>query len=113
LRGRVVRSNHQAYCFVCPESRGEHTLARLKALVTAKNGFELAEQDLLQRGAGELTGRKQWGISDIGMEALKNLKLVEAARKEALALVQKDENLLTYPLLQHELFARANQTHFE
>jgi ATP-dependent DNA helicase RecG len=113
LRGRVVRSNHQAYCFVCPESRGEHTLARLKALVTAKNGFELAEQDLLQRGAGELTGRKQWGISDIGMEALKNLKLVEAARKEALALVQKDENLLNYPLLQHELFARANQTHFE
>jgi ATP-dependent DNA helicase RecG len=113
LRGRVVRSNHQAYCFVCPESRGESTLARLKALVTAKNGFELAEQDLLQRGAGELTGRKQWGISDIGMEALKNLKLVEAARKEALAIIQKDENLLHYPLLQHELFARANQTHFE
>ena len=26
LRGRVVRSNHQAYCFVCPESRGESTL---------------------------------------------------------------------------------------
>jgi ATP-dependent DNA helicase RecG len=113
LRGRVVRSNHQAYCFVCPESRGESTLARLKALVTAKNGFDLAEQDLLQRGAGELSGRKQWGISDIGMEALKNLKLVEAACKEALALIQKDENLLAYPLLQHELFARANQTHFE
>ena len=81
--------------------------------MTAKNGFELAEQDLLQRGAGELTGRKQWGISDIGMEALKNLKLVEAARKEALALIQKDENLLRYPLLQHELFARANQVHME
>lgn len=113
LRGRVIRSNTQAYCFVCPESKGESTTARLKALVTAKNGFELAEQDLLQRGAGELGGRKQWGISDIGMEALKNLKLVEAARKEALALVQKDENLLRYPLLQHALFARTNQTHFE
>ena len=113
LRGRVVRSNHQAYCFVCPESKGEPTMARLKALVTAKNGFELAEQDLMQRGAGELGGRKQWGISDIGMEALKNLKLVEAARKEALALIQKDENLLKHPLLQHALFARNNQTHFE
>jgi len=88
LRGRVVRSNHQAYCFVCPESRGETTLARLKALVTAKNGFELAEQDLLQRGPGELSGRKQWGISDIGMEALKNLKLVESARPEELQLVK-------------------------
>ncbi|MCX6820035.1 MAG: ATP-dependent DNA helicase RecG [Candidatus Adlerbacteria bacterium] len=113
LRGRVVRSNHQAYCFVCPESRGEHTLARLKALATAKNGFELAEQDLLQRGPGELSGRKQWGISDIGMEALKNLKLVEAARTEALALVEQDENLLRHPLLQHALFARAQTLHFE
>lgn len=113
LRGRVVRSNHQAYCFVCPESRGEQTTARLKALVTAKNGFELAEQDLLQRGAGELAGGKQWGISDIGMEALKNLKLVEAARAEALTLVAKDPSLSGHPLLAQELKLRADQLHFE
>ncbi len=113
LRGRVVRSNHQAYCFVVPESRGEQTLARLKALITAKNGFELAEQDLMQRGPGELTGRKQWGISDIGMEALKNLKLVEAARTEALALAKTDENLLVHPLLKKELAIRTQSQHFE
>jgi ATP-dependent DNA helicase RecG len=113
LRGRVVRSTHQAYCFVCPESSGEQTLARLKALITAKNGFELAEKDLMQRGPGELSGRKQWGISDIGMEALKNLKLVEAARAEALALIQKDENLSHHPLLAEELKNRTAQTHFE
>jgi ATP-dependent DNA helicase RecG len=113
LRGRVVRSNHQAYCFVCPESRGESTMARLKALTTAKNGFELAEQDLLQRGPGELSGRKQWGISDIGMEALKNLKLVEAARQEAQALIKKDESLSKHPLLAQALSQRASQMHFE
>jgi ATP-dependent DNA helicase RecG len=113
LRGRVVRSNHQAYCFVCPESKGEHTLARLKALVTAKNGFELAEQDLLQRGAGELGGRKQWGISDIGMEALKNLKLVEAARTEALKLISNDSILKNYPFLNKALASRASTSHFE
>jgi len=113
LRGRVVRSNHQAYCFVCPESRGERTVARLKALTTAKNGFELAEQDLLQRGAGELGGRKQWGISDIGMEALENLKLVEAARTEAHALVRADETLKNYPALGHALASRARDYHFE
>jgi len=111
LRGRVVRSNHQAYCFVCPESRGEPTLARLKALVTAKNGFELAEKDLMQRGPGELSGRKQWGISDIGMEALKNLKLVEAARTEALALIKTDENLARHPLLK-TAFSAKTQTHY-
>jgi len=113
LRGRVVRSNHQAYCFVCPESRGESTLARLKALTTAKNGFELAEQDLLPRGPGELSGRKQWGISDIGMEALKNLKLVEAARGEAQSLIQKDETLKQHPLLAQALDTRALQMHLE
>ena len=113
LRGRVVRSNHQAYCFVCPESRGEHTMTRLKALVTAKNGFELAEKDLLQRGPGELAGRKQWGISDLGMEALKNLKLVEAARTEALALVQVNETLSNYPVLRAAIIERAKSLHFE
>jgi len=113
LRGRVVRSNHQAYCFVVPESKGEPTLARLKALTTAKNGFELAEADLLQRGAGMLAGSKQWGISDIGMEALKNLKLVEAARSEALNIVKKDDTLAKHQLLQHALFARAKAMHFE
>jgi ATP-dependent DNA helicase RecG len=116
LRGRVVRSNHQAYCFVCPESRGEQTLARLKALTTAKNGFELAEHDLMQRGPGQLSGTKQWGISDIGMEALKNLKLVEAARAEALALINPpaggDETLAKHPLLRAAA-ARAQTLHFE
>jgi len=113
LRGRVVRSNHQAYCFVVPESRGESTASRLKALVTAKSGFELAEQDLLQRGPGELGGRKQWGISDIGMEALKNLKLVEAARTEALELIKKDETLSQHPQLREAVVARAQHAHFE
>jgi len=113
LRGRVVRSTHQAYCYAVPESRGEPTVARLKALVTAKNGFELAEQDLLQRGPGQLSGSKQWGISDIGMEALKNLKLVEAARTEAQQLVQKDPELKGHPLLTQALTDRTAQLHFE
>src|SRR6185436_3382252 len=68
LRGRVIRSNHQAYCYVFSESKSETSMERLKALKTAKNGFELAEFDLLQRGAGQLYGRKQWGLSDLAME---------------------------------------------
>lgn len=99
LRGRVIRSNHQAYCFVLPESYGENTKNRLKALTTAKNGFELAEYDLALRGAGELTGARQWGVSDLAMEAIKNLKLVEAARKEAQTLVDEDPLFKNYPLL--------------
>ena len=113
LRGRIVRSAHQAYCFVVAESRGERTRARLKALTTAKNGFELAELDLRERGAGELRGGRQWGISDIGMEALENLKLVEAARREAIAIIKKDESLSSFPSLALALSQRAASFHFE
>src|SRR3989338_4059782 len=88
LRGRVIRSHHQPYCYVIAEAKSQITTDRLKALKTAKNGFELAELDLTLRGAGELGGTKQWGISDLGMEAIKNIKMVEAARTEAIRLIE-------------------------
>jgi ATP-dependent DNA helicase RecG len=110
LRGRVIRSNHQAYCFALPESYGPATKERLKALTTAKNGFELAEYDLALRGAGELSGSRQWGVSDIAMEAIKNLKLVEAARKEAQDLVARDPSLSSLPA---HLKEKAEGIHFE
>ncbi|MDP3661354.1 MAG: ATP-dependent DNA helicase RecG [bacterium] len=114
LRGRVLRSTHQAYCFVFAESSGTKTVERLKALGQAKNGFELAEYDLAQRGAGTLSGREQWGVSDIAMEALQNLKMVEAARAEAARLISEDETLGAYPLLSQHLASRAKkEIHFE
>ena len=114
LRGRVIRSNDQAYCFVFAENRSKKTFDRLKALKTAKNGFELAEYDLKFRGAGELSGRKQWGVSDIAMEALQNIKMVEAARLEATTLIETDETLQDFPLTSAELKKRQeNRIHFE
>jgi ATP-dependent DNA helicase RecG len=112
LRGRVLRSSHQAHCYLFTETKSSHTLDRLKALTEAKNGFELAERDLMLRGAGDLAGKKQWGVSDIGMEALKNLKLVEAARAEAKQLVEADMTLKKYPELQKAL-AERSEMHFE
>ncbi|MFZ2621200.1 MAG: ATP-dependent DNA helicase RecG [Minisyncoccia bacterium] len=113
LRGRVIRSNHQAYCYVFSESSGQKTRDRLKALVTAKNGFELAEFDLSQRGAGELYGRKQWGISDIAMEAIKNIKMVEASRFEATRIVEEDSEFKKYPLIIDYFKTQTKKIHFE
>ncbi len=103
LRGRVLRSMHQPYCFIFTESKTQKTLDRLKALKTAKNGFELAEYDLEFRGAGMLSGKKQWGISDVGMEALKNIKMVEAARTEAENILSEDDKLKKYPLIKKRI----------
>jgi ATP-dependent DNA helicase RecG len=112
LRGRVIRSNHQAYCYVFAETKTQKTFDRLKALSTAKNGFELAEYDLKFRGAGELSGGKQWGVSDIAMEALQNLKMVEAARSEASRLIALDPTLSRFPLLAEQVKSRGD-VHFE
>jgi ATP-dependent DNA helicase RecG len=97
LRGRVGRSMYQSYCYLFTESDGEGTQKRLKNLVEAKNGFELAELDMQNRGIGTLMDGKQWGISDLAMEAIKNPKLVEVARTEARELIDHDPDLENYP----------------
>ncbi len=113
LRGRVLRSTHQAYCYVFADSKGKQTTDRLRAIKTAKNGFELAEFDLKLRGAGELGGGRQWGISDIAMEAMSNLKMVEAARTEAEALVEEDPTLAKYPHVATKAAEASANLHFE
>ena len=113
LRGRVIRSNHQAYCYVFAEAKSQKTIDRLKALKTAKNGFELAELDLTLRGAGELSGTKQSGITDLGMEAIKNIKMVAAARAEATRLIHEDPELTQYPLLKQKVKEKVSEFHFE
>jgi hypothetical protein len=46
------------------------------------------------------------------MEAIKNIKMVEAARTEATALVAQDLQLNNYPLLREKI-AIHKETHFE
>ena len=113
FRGRVVRSNDQAYCYTFTETKSAKSIERLKALKNAKNGFELSELDLMLRGAGELGGGKQWGISDIGMEALKNIKMVEAARTEARRIIESDPELEKLPAIKEKVRQKADEFHFE
>jgi len=113
LRGRVMRSTHQAYCYVFTETNSAKSIERLRALQSAKNGFELAELDLSQRGAGQLSGSQQWGVSDIAMEALQNLKMVEAARAEATTFIDEDISLSKYPILKKRVEEHSMNAHFE
>ena len=114
LRGRVIRGTHQPHCFAVTDSKSEKTRDRLKALATAKNGFELAEHDLSFRGSGELYGGKQSGLSDLGMEAIRNLKLVEAARTEAQHLVATYPDLTKhFPLIAQHVSRMGESLHME
>ena len=75
LRGRVGRSNVQAYCYLVippPQTLSRMALRRLQAMEEFSDlgsGFKLAMRDLEIRGAGNLLGAEQSGfISDIGFE---------------------------------------------
>ncbi len=61
MRGRVRRSDDQAYCFMISDSTVETSIKRMQLVEETNDGFSLAEEDLLIRGAGDLFGEKQSG----------------------------------------------------
>jgi transcription-repair coupling factor len=75
LRGRVGRSDRQAYAYLLYQSGKdltENAMARLTALQefsTLGSGYSLAFRDLQIRGAGEMLGAKQHGaMAAVGYE---------------------------------------------
>ncbi len=113
FRGRVGRSDLQSYCFLFTQSSSLKTKKRLKALISSNNGFELAEKDMKIRGPGQLYGTRQWGIPDLAMDNLKNLKLVEKTRKIAKDILREDFQLKKYPSLRNNLEKFERNIHFE
>jgi len=91
LRGRVGRGSHQSYCFLLSTS-GKET-ARLKAVIDAKNGFELAEKDLQLRGPGQFFGTQQSGLPDLAMVSLTDSALIKNARQVASQIIAEDPQL--------------------
>ena len=87
LRGRVGRGAEQSYCLLVSRPKEELTetaQARLEALVRTNDGFELAEADLEIRGAGQLLGTRQSGLSDLAFTKLRaDRALLERAREAA------------------------------
>ena len=96
LRGRVGRSNLQSYCFlVFGESLTEEAKQRLRVMKQSHDGFYIAEQDLIIRGPGELTGTRQSGYLKLAFASLTDdLPLIEWAKDEADAILASDPGLL-------------------
>ena len=67
---------------------------RLKAMRQYSDGFAIAEQDLAIRGPGDVLGTRQWGIPVLRVANLiQDAALLEEARREAFALVERDPQL--------------------
>lgn len=64
LRGRVGRSSLQSYCLLLHAlSLSESGRKRLQTICNSGDGFHIAEQDLKIRGAGEIFGEIQSGLT--------------------------------------------------
>lgn len=105
LRGRVGRGGEKSWCFLLgdPGSTKGSTLdqldeldesskaaMRLKAMCDTNDGFALAEQDLLIRGEGSVTGSFQSGKSALKLgSVIRDRQIVEQARTAAQLMISQ------------------------
>ena len=93
FRGRIGRGPYPSHCLLFAESAEPGARSRLQALVDHQDGFELAEIDLRQRGAGEPYGLRQHGLPEMRVGDLLDEGLRRRARSAAEALLDRDPEL--------------------
>jgi ATP-dependent DNA helicase RecG len=105
LRGRIGRGGHDSYCLLLAyHPFSEDAKRRLKAMESTADGFRIAEEDLSIRGPGEFFGTRQSGIPDLRLaNIVRDIGILETARKEAFDLVDADPELKKHPLMREAL----------
>ncbi len=116
LRGRVGRSNTQAYCILVTKNElalrsnnftfsqeylspqiieRNKSLIRLNAMVNTTNGFELSEIDFKLRGPGNIFGTEQSGLPDFKyVNLVEDIEIIQQAKEVAFELIKTDPQLL-------------------
>ncbi len=96
LRGRVGRGEVPGLCLLVTEAEaGTDALARVEAVASTLDGFELAEVDLQLRGEGDVLGDAQSGARS----SLRLLRVVADADIITLARAEAEKILADDPLL--------------
>ncbi|MCL2017246.1 MAG: ATP-dependent DNA helicase RecG [Alphaproteobacteria bacterium] len=95
LRGRVGRGSGQSFCILMHGNNlSEDGEKRLDVLVDTDDGFVIAEQDLMMRGAGELLGARQSGwVPYYFVDYREHRDLFKLATHNALELSESDPHL--------------------
>ena len=92
LRGRVMRSDSQPYCFLMSDHVTENSEKRLKMLEENSDGFQLAEYDLINRGPGEFFGEKQSGSMNFRFADLRyDTDILNDSNQDAIEIVESPE----------------------
>jgi ATP-dependent DNA helicase RecG len=94
LRGRVGRGEHESFCILFGDPESDAARARLDAIATESDGFDLAEIDLSIRGEGEILGTRQHGLPRFRAATLpEDTALLLEARRRVLTLRGKHGSL--------------------
>ncbi|MBI4496041.1 MAG: ATP-dependent DNA helicase RecG [Deltaproteobacteria bacterium] len=97
LRGRVGRGPEPSHCLLVARHGTGEAGRRLRVMEETTDGFRIAEADLALRGPGEILGTQQSGLPDFRVaNFIRDFPLLQAARKEAFALIAADP-LLSRP----------------
>ena len=114
LRGRVGRSHLASSCYLLGEAVTAEAEARLEAVVSSNDGFELAEADLELRGEGTIMGERQKGRNDLRLASLRRDKeWVAIARDVAIEMIDADPDLLGHRDLADEIELLLGDTNAE
>jgi ATP-dependent DNA helicase RecG len=95
LRGRIGRGTAQGHCLLVEgEEIGPRGRERLKLMERVTDGFVLAEEDMRQRGIGELYGTRQHGeLPFVLLKPLQDERILRRARELAREILDRDPAL--------------------
>ena len=90
LRGRIGRDGSKSTCILVSD---EEDTSKLEILTRSEDGFAIAEEDMKQRGPGELTGVKQSGIPNfLFLNIIDDFKIFVVARDDAKEIIKNKDN---------------------
>ena len=99
LRGRIGRDGSPSYCILVSNDEEAN---KLDILTKSEDGFVIAEEDMKQRGPGELTGLKQSGIPDFAfLNIIDDYKIFVVARDDAKEIIKNKEDKKYQWLIKH------------
>ena len=101
LRGRIGRGSRKSYCILVMSESSETARRRLSVIKSTTDGYEIAEQDLLQRGPGDFFSensddvfRQSGGINFHFAKLCGDTELFESAFSSAKFIIEADPTLL-------------------
>ena len=106
LRGRIGRDGSKSFCLL---ASNEEDTKKLDILTKSEDGFVIAEEDMKQRGPGELAGTRQAGIPDFAfLNVVNDYKIFVVARDDAKEIL-KNKNEKKYQWLIKHATSLINQ----